>query len=1302
MLRLAGARAFVRFDGQADSLSAEGLAESCDELTIFIVAATLSNEGGFRAMLAMNAENEQDYTSGLTIDQGPYGSGLFDTINVEGSGFVGARDLRSSTSQFQRFERICVTSKAGPDGVVLSVDGKREGARDREPSTIQMDQLIVGARFYGMPLGIRGFFAGEIAEVVIFDRLLSEAERSEVERYLAAKYADIGPIPPLATIPGAKQLQYVADPADVQLFVPGFTAKEISVELTNINNVLYRGDGKLVALAYNGNVYLLSDTDGDGLEDKASLFWENDGRIRSAIGMDLAPPGYSLGPGVFITSKMKCLLVIDSNADDVADQEITVAEGWQETFHGVDALGMAVDPRDGSVYFGIGTQNFADAYVKDASGKAQYRIEGERGTIQRVSPDFKSRETIATGIRFPVAIRFNQDGALFCTDQEGATWLANGNPLDELLHIDRHRKRHYGFPPRHPRHLPNVIDEPSLFDYGPQHQSTCGLNFNEPVNGGPVFGPEWWQGNAIVAGYSRGKLYRTALAKASGGYVAQNQIIACLNRLTVDACVSPEGSLVVATHSGPPDWGTGPTGSGKLFKITHSDRDAAIPVLAWARTPHEVRVAFDRPLDPQTVPSVVRGSLDQVVPGSPDPALESIAARTTIDYGRFVAAGDRFEQLRPPYVLVGKQVNSPRFALKVAGATLTPDRHTLILSTAPHRAAVNYAITLSGVAGQDATIDLAYDLTGVEANWEPGVIDVPWHGWLPHLDLDVARQLTAASADHDELWRHIEQSGTLTLRTQLHLNQMLRPAVQPGSQIDYDYPPEETTVVLESNCPMEVAVDRAAIAVIPQGSKWFAEFTRPSSNVAERYPLEVRLQHQGQLPPPSLTVAYHTNEDSTARALPLRRMYVPWANITDEPQLVVDNRDVPELAGGNWVRGREIFLSEKTLCSKCHKMRGEGGSIGPDLSNLPHRDYASVLRDVTQPSFAINPDFVSQTIITTGGKVLTGSIRSHGAELVVGHQDGKETRILRDEVESFEPSAQSIMPEKIAELLEPESLRDLLTFLLIEPPSMPNYGPLPPPPPRTMEEVEAVLAGAPAEAAARPLHVVLVSGRKDHGPGEHDYPAWQNVWKYLLAMAEKTQVSTADTWPTKDDLASADVLVFYQQGTWTTERARDIDEFLARGGGLVYIHYAVDGGQDAPGFAQRIGLAWRGEQSKFRHGPLDIDFSPGKDHPIARNFDKVHFHDESYWNLVGDPQRIHLLGSGVEDGSAQPLFWTATSGKGRIFVSIPGHFAWTFDDPLFRTLLLRGIAWSAGEPVDRFNDLVTPGARIRTTDGGAK
>ncbi len=271
-----------------------------------------------------------------------------------------------------------------------------------------------------------------------------------------------------------------------------------------------------------------------------------------------------------------------------------------------------------------------------------------------------------------------------------------------------------------------------------------------------------------------------------------------------------------------------------------------------------------------------------------------------------------------------------------------------------------------------------------------------------------------------------------------------------------------------------------------------------------------------------------------------------------------------------------------------------------------------------------------------------------------------------------------------------------MTFLLTRTPAMPNYGAGDPPPPRSRSEVNAILAGAPTPAdAIRPIRVVLVAGRKDHGPGEHDYPAWQKAWNELLAIADKVTVETADAWPSQQQLKSADVLVFYQQGIWNEQRARDMNAFLERGGGAVYIHYAVDGGTDAPGFAQRIGLAWQGGRSKFRHGPLELGFETGVKHPIGRNFTKVKFHDESYWQLVGDSKQISLLATGKEDGSPQPLFWTLEPSRGRVVVSIPGHYSWTFDDPLFRVLLLRSIAWAGREPVDRFNDLVLPGARIR-------
>jgi type 1 glutamine amidotransferase len=60
-------------------------------------------------------------------------------------------------------------------------------------------------------------------------------------------------------------------------------------------------------------------------------------------------------------------------------------------------------------------------------------------------------------------------------------------------------------------------------------------------------------------------------------------------------------------------------------------------------------------------------------------------------------------------------------------------------------------------------------------------------------------------------------------------------------------------------------------------------------------------------------------------------------------------------------------------------------------------------------------------------------------------------------------------------------------------------------------------------------------------------------------------------------------------------------------------------------------------------------------------------------------------------GSAAPVrrgpLWNRRVGKCRVYVNILGHYNWSFNDPHFRLLVFRGIAWAAGEPADRFSRL---------------
>lgn len=792
--------------------------------------------------------------------------------------------------------------------------------------------------------------------------------------------------------PRLKPLVTATEAPPVVLFAPGLEVRELPVSLSNLNNLEYAADGRLFAAGYDGRLHLLRDSDGDGLEDQISTFHEKTG--------DDYPLGMAVrGGDVYVLRRNAVMRHRDTNADGVPDLEETAASGWQDpegakmahlTHRRVDdALGLALAP-DGTTYVTMGAANYSNGYLLTKEGKSRLELDRKRGCLLAISPDGKDCRIVATGVRFIVCLQFNRHGDLFGADQEGATWLPNGNPFDELLHLQA--GRHYGFPPRHPKHLPDVIDEPSLFDYGPQHQSTCGFRFNEARADRAAFGPAEWEGDAFVTAMSRGKLYRTQLVKTAAGYVAKNRLFGSLGLLPIDVAISPKGDLVLACHSGAPDWGSGPKGMGKLFKISWKDKAAPQPVLAWPSGPGETVVAYDRPLDPASV--------------------RDLARKAGMESGAFVTEGDRFERFRPGYQVVKNQMKAPRFEHPLLSAALGADRRTLLLRTAPREAAVGYALSLPG------TVELAYDLSGVEAEWTASEGGERWKGWLPHADLAVARAFTRGSADHDRLWTLLERSGRLRLGGQLDLSQMLQPAVQPGSTLDFEYPAEQVTLDLKSGTPLQPEGGLAALGerdarlALKPGAAWI--------------PLAFSI---GTGPGTRLDVSWHTAEDARPRALPLRRLLLPWARKAGAPP--EPPRLAAELEGGRWSEGKQIFFGERTACGKCHSIRGEGGKIGPDLSNLPHRDYASVLQDLQRPSAAINPDHLSYTVKLTSGDILAGVILQAGPEsFVFGTTAGESVTVARGRVERMEPSSLSLMPEKLLEGLSPAQLRDLMTFLL--------------------------------------------------------------------------------------------------------------------------------------------------------------------------------------------------------------------------------------------------------------------------------
>lgn len=845
----------------------------------------------------------------------------------------------------------------------------------------------------------------------------------------------------------------LGSPPAVQMLVPGFKVEELPVQLSNQNNLRFAPDGTLTSLGCDGRIWRLRDTNGDGLEDVAEPFWD-----RPTLSVPLGMAWSTLG--LYVSSKGKVSLLRDTDGDGVADVEETIASGWPPTnvgSGGVDATAVTLDG-GGNVYFGLLVADYSNAYRlhkrkdlkpgeiawlkqqgrwREPAGAdaaedqfSLYDLTSPRGTIQKWSLRTKQLSTVATGIRVPVALAFNRAGDLFNTDQEGETWMPDGNPLDELNHIVA--GRNYGFPPRHAQWLSGLLSEPPVVGFGPQHQSACGLVFNEPhpaVNvestarpatiplpAAPaqgLFGPKAWAGDAFVAGESRGKIWRVQLVKSPAGYLGKAQTIARLSLLIVDLAISPRGALYVCCHSGAPDWGTGPQGVGRIFKITRRDAAAPVPLAISPSGPTELRVAFDQRLHADVPNSVVHSN-------------------ATIEFGEYVSAGDRFEILKPPYAVVQQQDATPRGRLTIHSARLEDHARTLVLQTDPHPFLTRYAVTLPGIkgAGQTGageTIDLDYDLT---------------------------------------------------------LSSQPRP-----------------------------------------------------KNVKT-------------ISPESL------------------RQPVAWAPKA-RASAGTDSR-APRKPDGDWEHGRELLFGAQLQCAKCHRLRGEGGTAGPDLSNLIHRDPASVLRDIRNPSATLHPDYVTYQVATKNGEVNQGFVRSQRDEAVqLFNVEGKETVLALSTIASIRPMELSLMPVGLLDGKSESDVRDLLTFLMWEPPKRPK------------DETLALLSrlakqdGRADPSTERELRLVLVASKQDHGAGQHDYPNWQTNWSRWLSNPEtRTVAETAWEWPTPAQFASASVLVFYfWNHDWSPARLAQLDTFLARGGGVVLIHSAVISDQAAaPLVVERIGL----------------------------------------------------------------------------------------------------------------------------------
>jgi len=147
-------------------------------------------------------------------------------------------------------------------------------------------------------------------------------------------------------------------------------------------------------------------------------------------------------------------------------------------------------------------------------------------------------------------------------------------------------------------------------------------------------------------------------------------------------------------------------------------------------------------------------------------------------------------------------------------------------------------------------------------------------------------------------------------------------------------------------------------------------------------------------------------------------------------------QEVVSLANGDdkrhdFASGRRLFSIAQ--CSNCHRIAGEGSSIGPDLTGAGRRlSRADLVRAIIEPSHQISDQY-QQMVFEANGRIIVGRILNLGGDSITVSTNmadpDNNTSIRRDEIDDQYPSDISVMPAGLLDTLDSAEILDLLTYL---------------------------------------------------------------------------------------------------------------------------------------------------------------------------------------------------------------------------------------------------------------------------------
>jgi putative membrane-bound dehydrogenase-like protein len=134
---------------------------------------------------------------------------------------------------------------------------------------------------------------------------------------------------------------------------------------------------------------------------------------------------------------------------------------------------------------------------------------------------------------------------------------------------------------------------------------------------------------------------------------------------------------------------------------------------------------------------------------------------------------------------------------------------------------------------------------------------------------------------------------------------------------------------------------------------------------------------------------------------------------------------------GDAAKGKAVF---QKICATCHKVEGFGHELGPNLATFKARGAEALLLNILDPNSEVNPQYLNYVCELDDGRVLSGMIASETATSVVLRRAENATdTILRGSISELRSTGQSLMPEGMEKDIPPQTMADLIAYLLSAP-----------------------------------------------------------------------------------------------------------------------------------------------------------------------------------------------------------------------------------------------------------------------------